>query len=99
MSADKTDIAIVHNLAESRFEAVVDGHLAVCDYERDGGRMVFTHTFVPAELRGRGIAERLVQPALEFARAEGLRVVPACSYVAKFIERHRVYLPLLENGR
>lgn len=78
-----------------RYEAVVDGHLSVCEYEDAGGRRVFTHTLVPPELRGRGIAEQLVRTALAEARAEGFKVVPACSYVARFIKRHREYGDLL----
>jgi predicted GNAT family acetyltransferase len=88
-------IAVRHNAAEHRFEAEVDGKLAVADYEVQGERMIFTHTFVPPELRGRGIAEKLVRVALEHARTERLRVVPACSYVEVFIERHPEFKPLL----
>jgi len=84
-----------HNVAENRFEALVDGHLSVCDYVLEGQQMVFTHTLVPPELRGRGIAEKLVRGALAEARAQGRRVIPACSYVAKFIERHAEYQDLL----
>jgi uncharacterized protein len=86
MSAEK--IEVVHNAAQSRFEATVDGRLAVADYERAGEAVVFTHTFVPPELRGRGVAEQLVRAALIWARAERLRVVPACSYVEAFIRRN-----------
>jgi predicted GNAT family acetyltransferase len=50
---------------------------------------------VPPELRGRGIAEQLVRAALADARTAGNKVVPACSYVAKFIERHHEYQDLL----
>lgn len=57
--------------------------------------MVFTHTLVPPELRGRGVAEKLVRAALAEARARGCRVVPQCSYVARFIERHAEYQDLL----
>ena len=88
-------VAVQHNAAASRYEAVVDGHLAVAEYQLDGDRMTFTHTFVPPELRGRGIAEKLVRPALEWARTEKRRVVPACSYVAVFIERHPEFRDLL----
>jgi predicted GNAT family acetyltransferase len=66
----------------------------VADYELAAGEMTFTHTFVPPELRGRGIAEALVRTALEYAKAERLRVIPACSYVATFIRRHREYVQL-----
>lgn len=88
-------VQITHNAAARRHEAVVDGHLSVCEYELADGRMIFTHTAVPPELRGRGIAEKLVRAALADARAAGHRVVPACSYVAKFIERHREFADLL----
>ena len=84
-----------HNAGASRYEIEVDGRLAVAEYEVTGDRQVFTHTFVPGELRGRGLAEMLVQRALADARAAGRKIVPACSYVAKYIERHREYQDLL----
>lgn len=90
-----TPVQVTHNAAAHRYEAVVDGHLSVCEYELADGRMVFTHTVVPGELRGRGIAEKLVRAALADARAASRKVVPACSYVAKFIERHQEYQDLL----
>jgi predicted GNAT family acetyltransferase len=81
-------ISVRHNAAEHRFEVTVDGWLAVADYQPDGEQVVFTHTFVPPELRGQGIADKLVRAALEWARAEQRRVVPACSYVAAFIRKN-----------
>jgi predicted GNAT family acetyltransferase len=95
MQAKPEAIQVRHNPAESRFEAVVDGLLSVADYQLRGTEMVMTHTFVPPALRGRGIAEKLVRVALEHARSERLRVVPACSYVAVFIERHPEFHPLV----
>ncbi|HWA28189.1 MAG TPA: GNAT family N-acetyltransferase [Lacunisphaera sp.] len=88
------DIPVQHNPGANRYEAVVDGHLSVCEYVLDGSRMIFTHTFVPPELRGRGVAEALVRAALAEARAARRQVVPACSYVAKFIERHQEFVDL-----
>lgn len=88
-SPEKTDVR--HNLPESRFEMTVNGQTSVADYVVRAGEMVFTHTFVPSELRGRGIAEKLVRAGLDYARAEHYRVVPECSYVAAFIRRHREF--------
>jgi predicted GNAT family acetyltransferase len=88
-------VPVWHNTEANRFEAVVNGHRSVCEYVLEGNKMIFTHTFVPPELRGRGIAEQLVRPALTAARVAGHKVVPACSYVAKFIERHREFADLL----
>ncbi len=89
------NIRVQHNTAAHRFEAEVDGLLSTTDYELRGEQMIFTHTFVPPQLRGRGLAEKLVRAGLEHARAERLRVVPACSYVEVFIERHAEFKPLL----
>lgn len=89
------EIPIRHNVAAGRFEAEAGAHLAVAEYVREDRRMVFTHTFVPPELRGRGLAEKLVRAGLELARAEDRRVVAQCSYVAAFIQRHAEYQDLL----
>ncbi|MBI5690611.1 MAG: N-acetyltransferase [Verrucomicrobia bacterium] len=86
--------AVRHNEAEQRFEIAVGTSLAVAEYTRNTDGIVMTHTFVPPDLRGRGLAERLVRAALEHARAQNWRVVPACSYVAGFIERHPAYQDL-----
>jgi predicted GNAT family acetyltransferase len=88
-------ITVTHNEVENRYEATVEGHLSVCEYEVVDDKVVFTHTLVPPELRGRGIAEQLVRAGLEDARKAGRKVVPACSYVAVFIRRHREYQDLL----
>ncbi len=84
-----------HNAAAHRYEMTLEGHLSVCEYEIAGDRITFTHTLVPPELRGRGVAEKLVRAALADARMAGRKVVPACSYVAKFIERHKEYQDML----
>lgn len=52
------------------------------------GRLVFDHTYVPPALRGRGIAEKLVEAGVAFARAEKATIVPACSYVQALFDRH-----------
>ena len=89
------EITVRHNPSAHRYEAEVDGHLAVAEYTPEGDRIVFTHTFVPPELRGRGVAERLVGTALEEARRAGQQVVPQCSYVALFIRRHPEFKTLV----
>lgn len=87
--------AVRHNESAQRYEIEVEGKLAVAEYEFADGRQVFTHTVVPPEFRGRGFAEALVRTALADAQKAGRKVVPACSYVAKFIERNKEFAPLL----
>ena len=86
--SDPRTITVRNDETAGCYEAIVDDHRSVAEYTIEGGRMILTHTFVPPELRGFGVAEKLVRAALADARAKGLKVVPDCSYVAKFIERH-----------
>jgi hypothetical protein len=80
--------AVVDNAPESRFEIVIDGHLARLDYHRSGKRLVLIHTEVPHALEGHGVGGRLVQAAVDRAEAEGLTVVPRCPYARAWLERH-----------
>lgn len=87
--------AIRHDTASSRFELNTGSDTALIEYVRAGGRVTFIHTFVPPELRNQGLAAQMVRTALDWARGEKLKVVPQCSYVARFIERHQEFADLL----
>lgn len=78
-----------------RFELHVDGAVCELDYHVVDGRAVFTHTGVPPALQGRGLAAGLVEAGLTWARTEGYKVTPACSYVARYLERHPAWSDLL----
>jgi predicted GNAT family acetyltransferase len=87
--------AIRHDRLARRFETRVDDEPCLLEYALADGVMTITHTGVPAAVGGRGIAAALVQEALETARAEGWKVVPACSYAAVWMQRHPAYHDLL----
>jgi predicted GNAT family acetyltransferase len=52
-------------------------------------------TYVPPADRGRGVAGRLVQAAVAHARAEGLRIIPSCWYVAQWLRQHPEHADLV----
>ncbi len=93
-----TPEAIRNETASSRFELGTGDSTALIEYVRAGGRVTFVHTYVPPELRGHGLAEQLTRAALAWARSEKLKVVPQCSYIARFIERHSEFSDLLVTG-
>ncbi len=88
---------VVNNMAEHRFELVVDGHLAATYYEIDGRVITFVHTEVPKELGGKGIGSRLVKGALDQVRAQGLKVIAQCPFVKAYIDKHDEYSDLLKR--
>jgi predicted GNAT family acetyltransferase len=82
------DIKIENNALACRFEAVVNGRLAVLDYRIEGGTIFLLHVEVPTSEQGQGIASRLSRAALEFSRDSGLKVVARCPFIAAYIGRH-----------
>ncbi|MET0241660.1 MAG: GNAT family N-acetyltransferase [Sphingobium sp.] len=83
-----TDASVRNDEAASRYELHVEGGTAIAAYDRRDGAIVFTHTEVPAALEGQGIASRLIKGALDDVRAQGLKVVPLCRFVAAYLDRH-----------
>ncbi len=66
-------------------------------YTLGGGRMVIRHTGVDVALRGSGEARRLLDAAVAFARAGGLKVLPRCSYAEVVLGRSAEYADVLER--
>ena len=81
-------IDVRNNRAQSRYELAVNGDLAIAVYKREGNVVAFTHTEVPVSAEGHGVGSRLVKAALDDVRAEGLKVVPACEFVAAYMQQH-----------
>lgn len=84
---------IEHQADRQCFSVDVDGHRAVLDYRLSGDVMSITHTAVPTEISGRGIAGELMKAALAVADSAGWLVNPICSYAAAYMRRERAAGP------
>lgn len=82
-----TESQIIHSAEHSRFEITLDEATAVLEYHLTETLMTIHHTFVPIKLRGQNIAGQLAKAAFDYARAEALKVVPQCSYIASYAKR------------
>ena len=51
-------------------------------------QMLINHTGVNPELRGQGLAEKLVLEAVDYARKNQLKIIPFCSYVSVYVGKH-----------
>jgi uncharacterized protein len=91
-------LEVRHNPQASRFEALAEGELCRADYRMSGNVMHIVHSEVPRALEGRGLAGQVVRAALEYARANGLKVVPVCGYVRAYMRRHKETHDLLAEG-
>ncbi len=70
-------------------EIVGEEHTGHLDWEPAGENVrVATHTIVPPEIGGRGIAAQLVKQLIADAREHGFKIVPQCSYVARKFDKN-----------
>ena len=87
---------IQHKDGEFFIEA--DGKKTVLDYRISSGNMDIYHTFTPDDLRGQGLAEKLAIAAFEFAKKEGIKIVPTCPYIRDyFIPKHPEFDDIVEK--
>ncbi|NLG47888.1 GNAT family N-acetyltransferase [Gordonia sp. (in: high G+C Gram-positive bacteria)] len=90
-------LEVTHLFDQERYRAVLkDGdneavEVGYVDYTQDGDRLALTHTVVYERFGGRGLAAQLVKHVLEDVRSNGQVVVPVCSYVQKYVEKHPEY--------
>jgi uncharacterized protein len=99
MQVDLDKLEVSHNPAHHAFEVWIDGQLSKLDYIQDGKNFVITHVGVYPEHRGQGIAAKIVEAGLQYAKANSLRVIPMCSYAAAYIRRNPQHLELTNQER
>jgi uncharacterized protein len=90
------ELTIKHNLEAGRFELKKNGYLAVLEYQLFDGTIIFTEASVPEVLSGQGIGSRLAVAGLEYARSQSLAVVPLCSFMAGYIQKHPEYQDMVK---
>ncbi len=86
---------IIHDTDSQKFCVRIDGKEAYLYYRLRENTMDFASTYVPNELRNKGLAAKIVEAGLEYARQHNYQVIPSCSYVDVYIRRHKKYQDLL----
>lgn len=90
---------VVNNKQQYRFEiALPDGGLAILQYRWLKGSMVLMHTLVPSSNRLKGVGSTLVKYVLDYARAQQLKIVVYCPFVAKYVKDHPEYNDLIDTS-
>jgi uncharacterized protein len=89
MADNATDVVVMRADERYRYEIITDDQLAgfTAYVDRDGQR-IFYHTEIGETFGGRGLGRTLVSRALADACDAGMRVVPVCRFVKKYLENH-----------
>jgi uncharacterized protein len=93
------DLDIQYDESAQKFFVIIDDEEALLEYyHRDDKTLVFNHTFVPTNLRGKGIAATLTRYALNYAREHNFKVIPQCSYVVEYVEKNKEFNDIITES-
>jgi quinol monooxygenase YgiN/predicted GNAT family acetyltransferase len=85
------------NTESQTYDALVDDDIAgTLLYEREGPRLVLTHTAVQPRFQHKGVASALIAGALDDIRAKGAKITILCPMVNTFIKSHPDYADLVD---
>lgn len=91
---------VTDNARQEQFEIRAgDERAGFVAYELQGDQLSLLHTQVDQRFEGQGIGGRLARGTLDSARERGLAVLPYCSFIRTWIQRHPEYLDLVPAQR
>ena len=87
---------LIDNKERSRYE-LRDGDelIGFTEYHFHRDEMALLHTEIRPEFEGRGMGSQLIQGALDDARSRGLKVLPYCPFVRRWMGKHPEYKDLV----
>ncbi|MBX2820355.1 MAG: N-acetyltransferase [Rhodothermaceae bacterium] len=92
---DLNSLNIINNEKAKQYEADLGSAKAKIEYIPTKKMIVFTHTEVPREYEGQGVANKMIRHVLDEARENNMQVHPMCPFVKLFIRRHPEYLDIV----
>lgn len=86
------ELTLVKNGEHGAYVYEKDGQrLAEITWKERDGVMHMDHTYVSDELRGQGVAKKLLDEAAQYARDNSLKMHAICSYVVAAFDKSDAY--------
>ena len=84
--------------SKGRYVLEQDGAVAELTYSIASPRLVIAdHTSVPDAFRGQGVGLKLAERLIADARAEGVKIIPLCPFVAAQARRHPDWADVMQG--
>lgn len=90
-------MVLTDNTERKQFELIFDGHTAKIEYMIMANKIFLTHTEVPRELEGKGVGSKIVKLAFDEIEKRGLKLIPLCPFVAKYLTKHPEWKKILAD--
>ena len=86
---ENVEPAVRDEPGQNRFTITVGDEVAgFIDYRHEGDALALLHTEVDPAYEGQGLGSKLVGGALAQLRDAGTPVLPHCSFVRRYLQRH-----------
>ena len=79
---------VIDNKEMNRFETEIDDHQAIIEYSVMPNILSLNHIEVDKELAGKGVASEMTETVLLQIEQRGLKVIPICPFIKKYIQKH-----------
>lgn len=90
---------VINNIENSRFEIHFAKKYTFMDYNIKFKKLILAHTEVTVEFSGQGFGKLLVNYAINFAEKNSLLIIPTCSFVEKFLDKHQEFNYLRDDKK
>lgn len=94
---DNNELVLKDNTDRKQFELSVEGFTARIEYMIMANKIFLTHTEVPRALEGKGVGSKIVKLAFEEIEKRGLKLIPLCPFVAKYLTKHPEWKKILAD--
>ncbi len=88
---------VKHDKSRERFFIDIEGDNVHLDYNLKDDKIDLYHTYTPPQLRGRGLAGKVVEFAFKYAKENNLKVIPSCPFIPHFLEKNPQYNELVAD--
>ncbi len=88
---------LVLDSIRKRYYMLIDNYMAYVQYKEDGNVLTLTHTYVPDDLRGKGVGKILMEALLNQMQVDGRKIKPQCPFVDGYIKRNPKYKDLVSD--
>ncbi len=96
MNYDEYNLEINEPL--KRLELKIGNEPAFIEYKLRNDILFFIHTEVPVMLKGKGAGNAILQKALQYAKDHHYKIVPICSFVQSYLQKHQQWNDIISPG-